>query len=259
MDLSTHTTELVPSGVKPKAPARLSVGLASGYADVDAVQRLRYRVFVEEMGARTDCRVPGIERDRFDPYCQHLVVRDNTWNQIVGCYRILTDSAAPEAGGFYSQTKFDLTRVLALPGRFMEVGRTCIHPDYRTGATLALLWRGLAHFMLRNRFDYLMGCASIPLDAGADQVAATYHELARDHLAVEAERAFPKVPLPQLRRVRMRVQATIPPLLGAYLRAGAKICGEPAWDPQFNVADLFLLLRVENIHGRYRRHYLNRR
>lgn len=258
MALSTELTELHQPKPDGKPRPRLTVGLACSYEDVEAAQRLRYHVFVEEMGARTECKQPGIERDRFDPYCQHLLVRDNTWNEIVGCYRILTDTGALEACGYYSQTEFDLTRVLALPGRFMEVGRTCVHPDYRNGATLALLWRGLTHFMLRNRFDYLIGCASIPLDAGTAHASAIYQSAARDHLSPPAVRAFPKVPLPRLRRAPAPHEVTVPPLLRAYLRAGAKICGEPAWDPHFNVADLFLLLRVDDIHGRYARHYLGR-
>jgi len=259
MTLSTPLTAFLQPKAEGVARPRLSIGLATGYEDVDAAQRLRYRVFVEEMGARTDSRLPGIERDRFDPYCQHLLVREVTGNEIVGCYRILTDSAAAEAGGYYSQTEFDLTRVLALPGRFMEVGRTCVHPDYRNGTTLALLWRGLAHFMVRNHFDYLFGCASIPLDSGPDHACAIYQTLARTHLSAPALRVFPKVPLPRLRRAEPQEDITIPPLLRAYLRAGARICGEPAWDPLFNVADVFLLLRVEDIRGQYARRFLNRR
>lgn len=259
MTLSTPLVERFKP--KPAAVPRpcLTVGLASSRADVEAAQRLRYRVFVEEMGARIPGPLPGIERDRFDPYCQHLVVRDGIWNEIVGCYRILTDSAAREAGGYCAQTGFDLTRILALPGRFIEVGRMCVHPDYRNGATLALLWRGLIHFLLRNRFDYLMGCASIPLVAGPQRASAIYRVLARDHLSSAATRVFPRIPLPQPRLAAPLCDTEIPPLIRAYLRAGAIICGEPAWDPNFNVADLFLFLRTEELQGRYARRCIHRR
>ena len=159
---------------------QLHVGLAVSPAEVRAAQRLRHQVFVEEMGARLDCAEPGIESDHYDRFCQHLIVRNHANGLIVGCYRILTDAQAAYAGGYYSQNEFDLTRILALPGRFMEVGRTCVHPDYRSGAVIGLLWQGLARFMVMNKFDYLMGCASIPLHTGTHEALAIYQRLAKN-------------------------------------------------------------------------------
>jgi putative hemolysin len=237
---------------------RLHVSLAADAADVRAAQRLRHRVFVEEMGARLDCAEPGLEGDAYDPYCRHLIVRDHGNGQVVGCYRILTDAAAAHAGGYYSQSEFDLTCVLARPGRFMEVGRTCVHPDYRNGATIALLWSGLARYMVMNRFDYLMGCASIPLRTGTHEAQAIYRRLAERHLSPDAWRVHPKVPLPHVQLAGVEEKVTVPPLVRAYLRAGAWICGAPAWDPQFNVADLFILLRADAIDARYLRHFVKR-
>lgn len=237
---------------------RLHVGLASTTEEVRALQHLRYRVFVEEMGARLKTEVPGIDSDRFDEHCQHLIVRDAANGQVVGGYRILTDLQALRAGGFYSQTEFDLGRVLALPGRFMEVGRTCVHPDYRAGSVIALLWQGLARYMVLNRFDYLMGCASIPLRHGTDEAFAVYRELARYHLAPPEWRVYPKVPLPRMSLAGVAPEPEVPPLIKAYLRMGAKICGDPAWDSAFNVADLFILLRADDVRGRYARHFVNR-
>lgn len=236
----------------------LHVSLAAVPAEIRAAQRLRYRVFVEEMGARIDGTDPGIESDRFDPYCQHLIVRDRINGGVVGCYRILTDTQAALAGGYYSQSEFDLTRILATPGRFMEVGRTCVHPDYRSGAVIALLWSGLARFMVMNKIDYLMGCASIPLRTGTHEATAIYQRLADKHLSPEQWRVYPKTPLPRMQLAGADAPVTIPPLVRAYLRAGAMICGEPAWDPDFNVADLFVLLRAEDINERYLRHFVNR-
>lgn len=236
----------------------LAVGLASSAEEVRDAQRLRYRVFVEEMGARLDAETPGIESDRFDPYCQHLIVRDLREGRVVGCYRILTETQARRAGGFYSQTEFDLTPILALPGRFMEVGRTCVDAQYRNGATIALLWSGLARFMLMNRFDYLMGCASIPLVGGTEGAAAIYAQLARRHLSPAGCRVVPRHPLPRLQLTDAAPDTEVPPLIQAYLRVGAQICGEPAWDPAFNVADLFLLLRADAISARYARHFVTR-
>ena len=236
---------------------QLVVSLARRRDDVEAAQRLRYRVFVEEMGARVDSDRPGVESDRFDPFCQHLIVRDRATDQVVGCYRILTDEGAHDAGGFYSQSEFDLTRILALPGRFMEVGRTCVHPDYRSGATLALLWRGLTRFMFAHGYDYMIGCASVPLNTSTDHALAVYQTLIKHYESPEGCRVHPKLRLPRPTGTPV-AHADAPPLLRAYLRAGARICGEPAWDPFFGVADLFLLLRLQDIRGRYARHFLAR-
>lgn len=239
------------------AEHRLHVGLAASAEDVRAAQRLRYKVFVDEMGAKLDCRVPGIETDYFDPYCQHLLVRRSDTDEVVGCYRILTDTQARRAGSYYSESEFDLTRILSIPGRFMEVGRTCVHPDYRNGATIALLWSGLARFIVMNQIDYLIGCASIPLTTGTRKASVIYDRLADSHLSPGEWRVFPKVPLPKIQLTGTDEPAEIPPLVKAYLRVGAKICGEPAWDPDFNVADLFIILRTDSIAGRYSRHFMS--
>jgi putative hemolysin len=236
----------------------LEVALAATRDEVRAAQRLRYRVFAQEMGARLPSAESGIDADRFDPYCEHLIVRRRDTAEVVGCYRILTDARADEAGGFYSQSEFDLTRVLPLPGRAIEVGRSCVHADYRNGATIALLWNGLARFIVENRIDYLIGCASIPLATGTLDAQLIYERLARSHLAPALFRTFPKVPLPRIQLTGITSTPKVPPLIQAYLRAGALIGGEPAWDPVFNVADLFLLLRTEAIASRYRRHFLKR-
>jgi putative hemolysin len=237
---------------------RLCVGLASTPEDVRAAQRLRYKVFVEEMGARLDCVERGIEADMFDSHCQHLLVRCMDTDEVVGCYRILTDTQARRAGGYYSETEFDLTRILSIPGRFIEVGRTCVHPNYRNGATIALLWNGLARFIVMNQIEYLIGCASIPLTTGTQKASIIYERLAGSYLAPAEWRVFPKVPLPRIQLTGTDETAEIPPLVKAYLRVGAKICGEPAWDPDFNVADLFIILRTESMAGRYTRHFLQR-
>lgn len=236
---------------------RLQVGLAATADEVRAAQRLRYRVFVEEMGARPDCAEPGIESDRFDPFCEHLIVRRTDTGEVVGCYRILTDTQSDNAGGFYSETEFDLTRVLALPGRFMEVGRTCVHPQYRNGATISLLWNGIGRFVMMNNIDYVMGCASVPLTTGTEKALMIYRRLEKAHLAPESWRTFPKVPLPKIQLTGTEETPEMPALLKGYLRVGAKICGEPAWDPGFNCADFFILLGTDAISRRYQRHFFS--
>lgn len=234
----------------------LTTRFARSHQEVAAAQRLRYAIFAEEMGAKLHNRIPGLDHDRLDAYCLHLIVRD-TLDRIVGCTRILTAEAAQRAGGFYSQTEFDLAPVLDLPGRFMEIGRTCIHPDYRNGAAINALWSGLAAFIAEQRIDYLIGCASLPLGANGGEAQALYAELAQHHLVSENLRVRPHLPLPRRTDVACS-QYTLPPLLKAYLRLGAQIGGEPCLDPDFNVADVFVLLATRRIERCYARHFLDR-
>jgi len=235
----------------------LDVRLAQSREDIRAAQRLRYTIFAEEMGARLHNRIPGLDHDRLDRYCQHLIVR-NSFGRVVGCTRILTAEAVRRAGGFYSQTEFDLEPMLALPGRFMEIGRTCVHVDYRNGATISALWSGLATFIAEQKMDYLIGCASIPLgENGVGEARALYAELAQRRLVPEALRVKPHLPLPRHDGI-IRGRCAAPPLLKAYLRVGAQIGGEPCLDPDFNVADLFILLSTQHIERRYARHFLDR-
>lgn len=252
----THIVRSFPATHSLSAPRTLSVAFARSREEVRAAQRLRYAVFAEEMGAKLHNHIPGLDHDRLDGYCQHLIVRDGI-DQVVGCTRILTPEAARRAGGFYSQTEFDIAPVLALPGRFMEIGRTCVHPDYRSGATISTLWSGLAAFIAEQGIDYLIGCASIPLGEDGSDAQALYAELAQRHLVPEALRVKPHLPLPRRDGVA-RGGHMVPPLLKAYLRLGARIGGEPCLDPDFKVADVFILLSTARIERRYARHFLDR-
>src|SRR5690606_21754078 len=139
----------------------LHVGLATCETEILEAQKLRYRVFADEMGARLATRTPGVDRDIYDPFCEHLIVRDEAAGRIVGTYRILSPAAARKVGGYYSENEFDLTRLQHLRGRMVEIGRSCIDADYRSGAVIALLWSGLARYMQENGYDHLIGCASV--------------------------------------------------------------------------------------------------
>ena len=141
----------------------LHVGLATCETEILEAQKLRYRVFADEMGARLATRTPGVDRDIYDPFCEHLIVRDEAAGRIVGTYRILSPAAARKVGGYYSENEFDLTRLQHLRGRMVEIGRSCIDADYRSGAVIALLWSGLARYMQENGYDHLIGCAKSTL------------------------------------------------------------------------------------------------
>ncbi len=234
----------------------LWVGLATSESEILEAQKLRFRVFAEEMGARLSCRIPGVDRDHFDPWCQHLIVRDETEGRIVGTYRILTPEAARRVGGYYAETEFDITRFLHLRDRMVEIGRSCIDADYRSGAVITLLWNGLARFMVENGYDYLMGCASIGMGDGGHNAANVFTAL-QDKMADIEYRVFPRHPLPVEHLVN-DTPAEVPPLLKGYLRAGAQVCGEPAWDPDFNTADLLIMLAMSRVDSRYARHFVDR-
>lgn len=241
---------------------RLQVGLATSAEDIDAAQDLRYQVFVNELGARIGNASTQRDRDCFDPWCEHLVVRDEVTNAIVGTYRILTAERAKRLGSFYSETEFDLTRLKRLRSAICETGRACIHPSYRTGPAIMLLWQGIATLMRERGCRYLIGCASISMaDGGADAVQV-WRNTAETHLAPIEYRVFPRYPL-LVREEAASSPATVvpraarpPALLRAYLRMGAWIGGEPAWDPDFNTADLFVFLPLARVEARYARHYL---
>ncbi len=155
---------------RPAEP-RFTLGFATTPDAIAETQALRYRIFAGEMGAAIDGGEAGLDVDHYDAYCRHLTVRETATGRLVACTRILTDDQAPKAGGFYSAGEFDLKMIDSLPGRVMEVGRTCVDAEYRSGAVIAVLWQGLAEFILANGYDYLFGCASIGLEDG---VAGAY-------------------------------------------------------------------------------------
>ena len=238
-----------------KQTPSLTVTLARNADEIRQCQRLRYQIFAEEMGARLETVVPGLDIDKFDAYSKHLMVRDTRNGAIVGTTRLITDTNPDYKVEHYSATEFDLSNILQLPGRFMEVGRTCIHPDYRNGSTIAVLWQGLARMMVMHDVDYLIGCASIPLDDGGANAVAIMERLREKYFSAPHLRVYPHKPLPKPATTALG-QAQIPSLLKAYLRLGATICGEAYWDDKFNVADVFVLMDRDQIDRRYARHFV---
>jgi putative hemolysin len=233
---------------------RLIASVTTARRDILAAQRLRYRVFTEEYGATFD-GIAGIDSDRFDGFCRHLVVKDAVTGQVVAYTRILTDERARKAGGWYSAGEFDLDMVSRLDGRVLEIGRTCVHPEYRSGAAIGVLWAKLAEILLSEGFTWLFGCASIPLsESGA---AAMLADMQRRQETAAQFRVTPKMAMPALPQ-QGEAPAKLPPLLRTYLSMGAKVCGDACWDPDFNCADVFILVGVHNIPQRYIRHFMGR-
>ncbi len=235
--------------------SKLSLSLATTPEEVREVQRLRYQVFVEAMGLETLQNSDGLERDEFDDYCDHLIVRDTYTLKVVGTYRVMGARALAQTGRFYSESEFDLTRLQNLRPRILEAGRACIHPDYRSGGVIMMLWAGLAACMKKENAEYLVGCASVSLADGGNTINGLYRKLAEENLSPPEYRVMPRLPFP-LSDDPLPGDFQVPALIKGYLRSGAWICGEPAWDPDFHSADLFMMLPLDRLDGRYARHYL---
>ncbi|GAB4397612.1 MAG: GNAT family N-acetyltransferase [Rhodoferax sp.] len=254
---SLHPRRTTPS---PPAPAGLAVAWARHEDDVRAAQRLRYQVFAEEMGARLGGPLPGHDIDLFDAYCEHLLVRDVATQEVIGTYRVLTPAQARRVGGFYSDTEFDLTRLRQLRERMVELGRSCVHADHRHGGVILALWGALAEFMTRNRLDTMMGCASIPMlhngVISGDVAASIWRRVKATHLASIEWQVRARLPLP-VERLDDTLDVEPPALIKGYLRLGAKVLGAPAWDPDFNSADLPMLMRIQDLPERYRQRFLS--
>ena len=247
----------------PAASQRgLDVVWARDESEVREAQRLRYQIFVEEMGARLSppAGTPaGLDIDVYDAFCEHLLVRTvgahGEPGRVIGTYRVLTPAAARRIGGLYSETEFDLTRLRPLRGKMVELGRSCVHADHRSGGAILALWGALAEFMVRNELDTMIGCASISMRDGGHVAASLWEQLRHTHLAPIEWQVRPRLPLP-VDELDRHLAVEPPPLIKGYLRCGAKVLGAPAWDPDFNTADLPMLMRIDDLPLKYRRHFL---
>lgn len=249
----------------------IEVRFARNRRDVKAAQLLRYRIFYEEMGASANLRTRFLRRDfdQFDRGCDHLLVIDRrrrrmgpvTLGSVVGTCRLIRRAAADRCGGFYSAGEFDLTPLLNGPGECVEVGRSCVDPDYRTGAVIDRMWRAIADYIVAHGIEVLFGCASLPgtqLDRLAEPLSYLYHH----HLAPAETR--PRAVASRYVDMRMRpadgidpkrAWAALPPLLKGYLRLGARIGDGAVVDEQFNTTDVCIVLETARLTRRCLRHY----
>lgn len=222
--------------------------------EVREAQRLRFSVFADELGVQLDTPLAGHDIDRFDDYCEHLLVRDGKTDQVLGTYRVLLPAQARRLGSTYCDGEFDLNPLAALRPRMVEFGRSCVRAGHRRGGVLLSLWTALAEFMLGNSFESMIGCASIPLDDG--NAARIWQQLSARHLAAPPYRVQPRLPWPVDGSAGpMRTEP--PALVKGYLRMGATVLGPPAWDPVFNSADLLMMMRTADLPARYRRNIPN--
>lgn len=248
--------------IEPKGTG-IEVSWARHQDEVREAQRLRFSVFAGEMGATLSKAVPGHDVDLFDDFCEHLLVRDVATRKVVGTYRVLTPAQARRVGSTYSDTEFDLTRLRNMRERMVELGRSCVHPDHRQGPVIMALWGALGAFMVRNQLDTMLGCASIPMSmdgphgriSGGQAAASIWRQVKEKHLAPIDFHVRPRMPLP-VERLDDSLDVEPPALIKAYLRLGSKVLGPPAWDPDFNAADLPLMMRLQDMPARYRKHLL---
>ncbi|EYC51850.1 ornithine-acyl-ACP acyltransferase [Hylemonella gracilis str. Niagara R] len=250
-----------PANVPAATSPAIQVVWARHLDEVRAAQRLRYAVFAGEMGARLNTPLPGHDVDLYDDYCEHLLARDTATGEVIGTYRMLTPAQARRLGGFYSESEFDLTRLRHLRERMVEVGRSCVHPDHREGGAIMGLWGELIRFMDRNEIDAMIGCASIPMldpvsgGINGNAAASIWRQLSQTHLAPIEHQVWPRLPLP-VEQLDESLIVEPPALIKGYLRLGSKVLGAPAWDPDFNCADLPVMLRLADMPARYRKRFL---
>jgi putative hemolysin len=238
---------------------QLQVVWAQHLSQVRQAQKLRYDIFSGEMGASLLTPLTGYDIDHFDDFCEHLLVIDQATEQVVGTYRLLTPAQAVRAGGLYTETEFDISALHAMRSQLVELGRSCVHANYRGGAVIMALWGALMQFMVRNRLECMIGCASIPLlhngRISGDLASSIWAKVSQNQGVDPAFAVWAHTPLP-VDQFDQTLDVEPPALIKGYLRLGARVLGAPAWDPDFNTADLPMLMRIEDIPPRYRKHFL---
>ena len=232
---------------------------ADSTEELEAVLRLRHLVFLEELLHRK--KRSGKDKDRFDKTCDHLMIIEKTTGLLIGTYRLQSSLHTKK---FYSATEFRMKSIQKLPGNKLELGRACVHPEHRTGLTIALLWEGIRAYVTASQTDYLFGCSSIKT-MNKEEIREIYHYLSSQGHMLDLHKLRPrtKFRVPgfkrQLKRnpshklsLELNHRELIPSLLFSYLKAGAKVCGAPALDKSFKCIDFLTLLSADEIKHRSR-------
>lgn len=206
--------------------------------------------------------VDGRDADRFDEYCDHLLVREDNSGELVGCYRMLPPPGAIAAGGLYTATEFDVGALDPLRPELVEMGRAVVREDHRNGGVVLLMWAGILAYLDRCNYQYVTGCVSVPVHGADDEVPGSQIRGVRDfvrrrHRAPEQYTVHPYRPVTVdgkgLDDIDPPGRVAVPPLMRGYLRLGAQVCGEPAHDPDFGVGDFPALLDKRQADTRYLR------
>jgi putative hemolysin len=241
---------------------RYTLLLSTDPALIDAAQRLRHDVFTSEPGFALAGAADGRDADRFDEYCDHLLVREDNSGELVGCYRMLPPPGAIAAGGLYTATEFDVQGLDSLRPSLVEMGRAVVREDHRNGGVVLLMWAGILAYLDRCGYDYVTGCVSVPVhgaddDAPGSQIRGVRDFIRRRHAAPAEYTVYPYRPVTVdgkgLDDIDRPARVAVPPLMRGYLRLGAQVCGEPAHDPDFGVGDFPALLDKRQADTRYLR------
>ena len=245
----------------------LRVRLAENATDIDAAQALRYRIFYDCMGARPapETALRRRDFDAFDDIADHLLVIDHSRGSgadaVVGTYRLIRRAAAARLGKFYSAAEYDIAALVAYPGEILELGRSCVEPNYRSRPVLQLLWSGIAAYVFHYQIALMFGCASLP-GTDPDALAAPLSYLYHHHLAPPALRARAlDERYVDMRRLDaaavdpVRIPAALPPLIKGYLRVGGFVGDGAVIDEQFNTTDVCIVVKTDLVTEKYFRHY----
>ncbi len=255
----------------------LEVRLARDAQDIDNAQALRYQVFYEEMGAKPTVEMETTKRDfdAHDSFCDHLLVIDHARknkNPVVGTYRLIRREAAEKCGGFYSSSEYDVSRLLEYPGEILELGRSCIDAEYRTGTVMQFLWRGLSMYLAKHNVTLMFGCASLPgTDPEALKIPLSYlyhHHLAPPALRTKAlperyvdmkmlpREAFdPNTAFEEMKLDPRGGNNSLPPLIKGYMRVGGFVGDGAVVDHQFNTTDICIIVKTDLMTRRYQKQY----
>ena len=253
---STHTPQ---NTDRDASTPRYTLLLSTDPALIEAAQRLRHDVFTSEPGFALAGATDGRDADRFDEYCDHLLVREDNTGELVGCYRMLPPPGAIAAGGLYTATEFDVTGLDALRPSLVEMGRAVVRDDHRNGGVVLLMWAGILAYLDRCGYDYVTGCVSVPVEdsdgAPAARSAASGISCCAGTPPLPEYTVYPYRPVTidgkGLDAIDPPARVAVPPLMRGYLRLGAQVCGEPAHDPDFGVGDFPALLDKRRADTRY--------
>ncbi|OBH54690.1 phosphohistidine phosphatase [Mycobacterium mantenii] len=253
-----------PSGVAAGSSAapRYSLLLSTDAGMIEAAQRLRYDVFTSTPGfALSAADDERRDADRFDEFCDHLLVRDDDTGELVGCYRMLAPAGAIAAGGLYTATEFDIRALDPLRPSLVEMGRAVVRDGHRNGGVVLLMWAGILAYLDRYGYDYVTGCVSVPIGGESDaavpgsQLRGVRDFILSRHAAPPEYRVYPHRPVvvdgTGIDDIAPPARPSVPALMRGYLRLGAQVCGEPAHDPDFGVGDFCVLLDKAHADTRY--------
>lgn len=241
------------------------VRLAENHEDVEAAQRLRYEVFNLEQGrGLKNAEKYGIDFDEFDEYCLHLLAIDKKTRKVVGTYRAHLGCVANSAKGFYSSREYEIHGLYKIAEQCIELGRTCVSPEHRSGAVVALLWAGITEILKRANLRYMLGCVSLeetdPRTGWALHEYFARQSLVSEEFTVSPRPGFKLSKPPQQAIEKMladeaALRKKIPPIFKGYLRIGGVVCGDPAFDREFGTIDFFMLVDVSKVPTRYKHHF----